>query len=261
MSKNSWRVILITVLWSSCTYDHFNEVSSICASTSISLTFKVINASTCGASDGSIIISTKGGVKSYSFSVNGGTYQPDSVYSNLKSGSYTVAVKDANGCTSTQIASVNNGQSSLQISVSTTPNSGCPTPNGTITVLTTGAKNPVQYRLNSGTYQSGNTFTGLAAGNYSITVLDSTGCPASGSASVSSRGPSFKTDIGPIISANCNSCHSGGRTPDLSSYTSISANGTAIVGAINNDMPPGGKLTAQQIALITCWVNDGALNN
>jgi len=252
---------MVMVLWSSCTYDHFNDIVNVCAHSSLSLTFSVVDASTCAAGDGSISISTKGGVKSYTFSVNGGTYQADSIYSNLKSGSYTLSVKDANGCTTTQIASVNNGQSSLRISAVTTANSGCPTPNGTITISTTGAKDPIQYKLNSGTYQSSNIFDGLKAGNYSITVIDSTGCPTSGSASVASNGPSFKTDVSPIISTNCSSCHSQNQTPNLSSYSTISASGELVVGAINSDMPPGGKLTAQQIALITCWVNNGAPNN
>ncbi len=263
MNSRSWIVVGVITLWSSCTYDHFNEISSKCAGTTISLAIAVVNATTCVANDGSLTISARGGVKNYNFSVNNGAYQTDSVYTNLKSGSYTVVVKDANGCTATKIASVNNAQSSLQISTTTTANSGCPTANGTVTVTATGAISPVQYKLNKGSYQSSNIFNGLAAGNYSVTVLDATGCPVSGAATVASNGPSFKTDVSSIISGNCATvgCHDGNRSPNLSSYSGISSNGASVVSAINGNMPPNGKLTAQQIALITCWVSDGALNN
>ena len=268
MNRSSWIIISIVLLWSSCTYNHFNEVSSLCAGSTISLTISVVNASTCGASDGQITISVKGGIKNYSFSINGESNQPDSVYNNLKAGSYAFVVTDVKGCSTTQIVSVNNAASSLQFSVTKTANSGCPTPNGTLTVTATGAQGTIQYQLNTEPFQTSNQFTGLAAGTYSITVVDQSNCIVSGSVVIITspsllNNASFKNDVNPIIANYCatSGCHNGSRSPNLSSYTGISNNASSIVSAINRNMPPGGRLTVQQTALITCWVNAGAPNN
>jgi len=82
-------------------------------------------------------------------------------------------VKDYNGCVVSQTASVNNAESTLTLNVSATTDSGCPTANGALTVSVTGGTEPYQYKINSDAYQSSNTFTGLAAGTYSISVIDS----------------------------------------------------------------------------------------
>ena len=51
---------------------------------------------TCGSSNGSLTVTATG--TSLQYSLNGGLYQPSSVFSNLAVGSYTVSVKDANNC-------------------------------------------------------------------------------------------------------------------------------------------------------------------
>jgi len=267
MNRSRWIIILIA-LWSSCTYNHFDEVSNLCAGSTLSLTLSVVNASVCGASDGQIIASANGGTKDYSFSINGGDFNADTIYNNLKADSYSVIVKDAKGCATTQIASVNNKTSSLQFSTTTTANSGCPIPNGTLTITAVGGQGAIQYQINKGALQTSNQFTGLAAGSYSITVEDQSNCIVSGTATITtssslSNNASFKNDISPIIANYCatSGCHNGSRSPNLSSYTGISNNASSIVNAINRNMPPGGRLTAQQTALITCWVNAGAPNN
>jgi|GEM_PF-1260843 len=266
--KNSWIIASIVLLWSSCTYDHFNELSSACTGSSLSFGISVTDASRCGASDGNITIATKGGVKNYSFSINGSTYQPDSVYHNLTAGSYSIVVKDAKGCSVTGSASVNNTSSSLQLSLISTANSGCAKPTGTITATVSGGQGTLQYQLNNGPLQTSNVFTGLATGTYSIMAVDQSNCTVSGTATIVSppilsSDVSFTMDVNPIITANCatSSCHNGNRRPTLNSYSTISANAPSILNAINSNMPPGGHLSTDQIRLITCWVNAGAPNN
>lgn len=261
--KISSCIPVLILLLNACTYDHLNVTSSQCASTAIALSITVTDASTCGSSDGKIVFTASGGLRAYTYSVNGGSYLSDTVYSNLKAGNYTIIAKDANGCSGTQIASVNSGQSTLSATATGTTNTGCPTANGTITVTASGGTAPLQYKINSGSYQSSNAFNTLSAGTYSITVADAAGCTASTSATVASGGPSFSSEISPIISAYCatSGCHNGSRNPNLTTYASISANGSSIVSAINRNMPPSQQLTSTQIAQITCWVKDGAPNN
>jgi hypothetical protein len=55
---------------------------------------------------------------------------------------------------------------------------------GTITAAGSGGSAPYTYNLNGGTYQSGNLFTGLAAGTYTLNIKTNTGCTASTSVTV-----------------------------------------------------------------------------
>ena len=54
---------------------------------------------TCGLSNGSIdVASVTGGVAPYTYSIDGVTYVSTTLFSDLAEGSYTIYVKDANGC-------------------------------------------------------------------------------------------------------------------------------------------------------------------
>jgi hypothetical protein len=98
----------------------------------------------------------------------------------------------------------------------------CPTASdGTITVNASGGTGTLQYKLNSGSFQSLNTFSGLGAGTYAIGVKDNNGCLLSSSPTVTITPPitltissSSKTD------ALCNGTSSG----------SITLNGSGGVG-------------------------------
>lgn len=80
---------------------------------------------------------------------------------------------------------------------------------------------------------------------------------------------SFSTDVLPIMEANCVSCHQPGNASggyDLSSYTAISANANAILGSMKANgyqlMPQGGPaLPDSTIQKISCWINQGKLDN
>ena len=73
----------------------------------------------------------------------------------------------------------------------------------------------------------------------------------------------FSLNVKPIIEANCIQCHgSSGQFPELTTYNSISAN-AALVKAetVSRRMPQGNTLTNDEINTISCWVDNGALNN
>jgi hypothetical protein len=79
----------------------------------------------------------------------------------------------------------NNCLNPFNSSASTNQNATCfGGNNGQITVTNTGGTGPFTYQLNGGTPQNNNVFTGLAAGTYTITVNDATGCSAIASATV-----------------------------------------------------------------------------
>lgn len=80
---------------------------------------------------------------------------------------------------------------------------------------------------------------------------------------------SFANDVMPIMQANCIGCHEPGNASggyDLSSYTAISANATAVLGSMKASgyqlMPQGGPaLEDSTIQKIACWIQQGKLDN
>jgi len=74
---------------------------------------------------------------------------------------------------------------------------------------------------------------------------------------------SFINDVKPIIDNNCIECHiPGNQFPDLTNYNSIRNNANSIkIQVTNRTMPIGGSLTNEEIELIKCWIDNGALNN
>ncbi|MGY5352502.1 c-type cytochrome [Wenyingzhuangia sp. IMCC45533] len=72
---------------------------------------------------------------------------------------------------------------------------------------------------------------------------------------------SFATSIKPIIDNNCLPCH---RTqfPVLTSFSSINRNASNIRRqVVSRRMPLNGSLSDDEIALIRCWIDNGAQNN
>ena len=74
---------------------------------------------------------------------------------------------------------------------------------------------------------------------------------------------SYANDIDPLLTQKCAPCHiGGGQFPDLTTYASVSQNAELIKTVTQNGtMPQNGFLTQDQIDLIACWVDNGALNN
>jgi SprB repeat len=129
-------------------------------------------------SNGSIT-ATATGALGLTYSINGGAFQASPVFSNLPMGNYTVAAKSAAGCIGlsqqVMIGTVD-PCAGVTVLVTTTlvqPSTG--QNNGSITANATGGTG-FTYSINNGAYQASGTFTGLAAGNYTITAKNATGC-------------------------------------------------------------------------------------
>ena len=70
-----------------------------CSGVSISVAATAASNIPCEPNNGSITIAATGSTGPYTFSLNGGAYQAGNSFSNLAAGSYSITVKDANGCT------------------------------------------------------------------------------------------------------------------------------------------------------------------
>lgn len=125
--------------------------------------------------DGSIQVMPSGGTAPYTYSLDDITYQSSNTFSSLAAGTYTGWVKDFRGCkASVSLSLVQN--SPITVSASKTNASNCSTLNGTVTVYGSGGAGGYTYSLNGTTYQSANSFTGLASGFYTAYIKDSKGC-------------------------------------------------------------------------------------
>jgi len=240
----------------------YNDLKKPLDCSSLHLGIKIISKTDalCGQSNASIRVVATGGTGNYTFYINNGAPQQDSVFQNLSAGSYVLSVKD-NSCAASVTGEIVN-ENGLNISVLAT-NAGCSSANGSISVTPSGGVAPITFSLNAGSFTSSPTFDHLPQGAYSLVAMDATGCTTSKQIQVVSKA-SFANDIFPIISTNCavSGCHKGTGLPDFSTLKNIQADAQAIKSqTISRSMPIGKTLNQDQINLIACWVNDGALDN
>ncbi|MAP80321.1 MAG: hypothetical protein CL526_04440, partial [Aequorivita sp.] len=123
--------------------------------------------------DGTATANATGGTPPYSYSWSPGG-QTTQVITGLSAGTYTVTVTDANGCTATATTTVNPGTcQGLSANPSSTPVSCNGDSDGTATVSVNDGVGPFTYLWSPGG-ETTQTITGLAAGNYTVTVTDQT---------------------------------------------------------------------------------------
>lgn len=133
-----------------------------------------------GVNDGTATAAPAGGTSDYTYAwSNGGT---TATITGLAPGTYTVVVTDANACSAGETVTVNSFNCALSANASSTNVTCFGANNGTATVSLAGAAEPVTFNWSNGaTTQS---VSNLAAGNYSVEVMDANNCPAILSVSV-----------------------------------------------------------------------------
>lgn len=232
-----------------------------CSTSALSLSGITTDAN-CGSSDGSIELEVSGGEAPYTYSITGTGTNDTGLFNDLTGGSYTATVTDKNSCTASKDFTVQN-KDGVNLASVTSQASGCGSSNGSITISGEGGSSPYTYEVSGHGTNSEGLFTGLETGTYAVSVTDDAGCVAESSVTILS-GTALSSDIMPIISSNCaiSGCHNGSQSPNLSNAANVKSNASRIRAEVNaGTMPPSGKLPANQINLITCWVADGAPNN
>ncbi|MFT3911844.1 MAG: T9SS type A sorting domain-containing protein [Ferruginibacter sp.] len=118
-----------------------------------------------------------GGTAPYTYKLNSGSYQSSTSFLSIVAGTYTLTVKDANGCTATTSTTITQPSSGVfKLNLVSKSNESCKgKKDGKITVQCTGGTAPYQYRINYGAYSSNNVFTNLRPGFYIITGKSATG--------------------------------------------------------------------------------------
>ncbi|MCX6317257.1 MAG: SprB repeat-containing protein [Bacteroidetes bacterium] len=144
-------------------------------SSGLSITAATSTPANCGNPSGSITITATGGTAPLQYSINGGTFQSSNIFTLLIPGTYTVAVKDANGCLVNRAVLVGNVNGPQVLSAAIV-HAACGLSNGSITATASGGVGALQYSINGVTYQAGTIFNGIAAGTYTLYVKDVNNC-------------------------------------------------------------------------------------
>lgn len=237
-------------------------------------------------SNGSFSVNTIGGTPGYNYTLTPiGTINSSGIFSNLPAQTYTVSVKDAAGCVTTVTTTITQ-PSAVSLAVASNPVSCFGGNNGTITATPAGGTGPYVFNINGNPNQASNTFTtGISAGAYNVTVIDSKNCVASQTILVNQPSP-ITTTVN-TANANCTTANgsasvaASGGTP-IYTYSWMPSGGTTsvaigllagtytvIVRDLNNcsvtatgivGQTPGGTATITNISNVTCnGFNNGSL--
>ncbi len=178
---------------------------------------------TCGGgSDGRIVITAIGGTTPLEYSIDGGNnYQPSNDFTGLTVGTYTISVRDNNGCTagSSPASFTLTSPPTLSVSASGTDASCVGVNDGTITASASGGTGNIQYSINGSPLQPGGFFNNLSAGNYTVLAEDQLGCQATTTVVINNNA-TLSITIDNILNASCNGAADG-------SFEAIPNGGTA----------------------------------
>lgn len=155
----------------------------------------VNNVSCFGGTNGSATAVASLGTPGYTYSwaPSGGTA---ATATGLTSGSYTVTVVDAAGCSTSETVTLTQ-PNQIVLNETITPTT-CGSNTGSINLAVTGGSGVYTYSWTPSTI-TGSTATNVGGGNYSVNVLDNLGCTASGSFVVPVSG-SLNVSLDPPVS-------------------------------------------------------------
>ncbi|NLR67440.1 T9SS type A sorting domain-containing protein [Chitinophaga varians] len=139
------------------------------------------NISCAGGDNGSVQLTATGGngatYSGYTYAIDNGAFGPASLISGIKAGMHVFKVKDGRGCVATRNYSFTESAQALSIQLVGKQDVRCAAiPGGSITVAGSGGTGALLYSLNGTDWQPGPVFTGLTAGNYTVTVRDANSC-------------------------------------------------------------------------------------
>ncbi|HSC54132.1 MAG TPA: hypothetical protein VLC98_10940 [Phnomibacter sp.] len=229
----------------------------------------VINGTVTHTSGGlanGAIAATATGSTGITFSINGGAFQASGNFTNLAAGTYTVAARNASGCSASASFTINAADpcagKTITVSPVVTGSDKC-TPSGTVVVTAAGSTG-FTYKLNaSGAFQASNSFSGVAAGNHVVIVRDAGGCEKTANITVSELplGPKFIA-VATLLRSRCTPCHttqSEGGANYNSDCNIVSLQARIKARAVDiGDMPNGGPaLSASEKQIITDWITAG----
>ncbi|MCP4973841.1 MAG: hypothetical protein GY914_09245, partial [Prochlorococcus sp.] len=145
--------------------------------------------------------------------------QASGTFSSLVAGSYTITVVDAQGCTDDITVTVAD-LSGLTASITSQTDADCNgASTGEVTVTASGSTGPYLYAIDGVTFGASGTFTGLAAGSYTVTAQDANLCEFPVSVTIAEPTP-VVGNLDSTTDADCNGAATGEATVSASGGTS-----------------------------------------
>ncbi|MBK9193928.1 MAG: gliding motility-associated C-terminal domain-containing protein [Flavobacteriales bacterium] len=133
-----------------------------------------------GSNNGQATVVAMGGTTPYSYSWNTAPPQTGATAAGLGSGTWTVTVTDANGCSGSLGVVIGGPTAALALDATSVTDVLCHGGStGAATVLASGGTGPYTYSWITNPLVNGQTITGLMAGTYTASVVDANGCATS----------------------------------------------------------------------------------
>jgi len=161
-------------------------------------TVSIVSPRCIGTPTGSISVTTTGGASPYQYILVSGVsgtppasgWSSTSTWPNRSAGTYTIWIRDANGCIIRRIAQLVDPPP-LSMAVTDSNTFVCGSFLGSVTFVGQGGTPPYEYSLlpTSPAWQTSNTFTGLSANTYTLRVRDANGCTVTRSFTVQNSPP------------------------------------------------------------------------
>lgn len=131
----------------------------------------------CNTCDGTITLTESMGVAPVQFSIdNGVTFQASGIFTGQCAGNYDILIEDAGGCQYTDQVTLA-APNSATLTSTITGASCAGASDGAIDLIVTGGVGPFTYSWSSSDIAED--ISGVASGNYSVTVADANGCSIS----------------------------------------------------------------------------------
>jgi gliding motility-associated-like protein len=144
----------------------------------------------CETANGEVTVLATGGKSPLTYSIDYGvSFQSNPLFTKLAGGTYTLRVRDANGCEVNSALSLPSFKP-MVVLTTTSVSTSCGQPNGQATLTISGGTSPVQFSIDNAAFQASSAFTDLQAGNHTLIARDNDGCSISQSVRVAaSTGP------------------------------------------------------------------------
>ncbi|MBY8961241.1 T9SS type A sorting domain-containing protein [Flavobacterium sp. D11R37] len=215
----------------------------------------------CGDTTGSVTVTAPVGAE-YTYSINGTDYQASATFDGLAEGIHTVYVKNEDGCTSILDVTIEAAPVVPVAPEVTATQPGCGDTTGSVTVTApVGAE--YTYSINGTDFQASATFDNLAAGTYTVTVMNTSGCTSTLDVTINAAPATPATPVVDVIQPTCAVAGTITVTAPVGAEYTYSINGTDFqASAVFADVAPGTyTITVKNDAGCTAALTDVVVND
>lgn len=143
----------------------------------LALALNVVQVACYGTNGGAVTVLAQGGTPAYQYAIDSGPFQAGSLFSNLVAGTYTVHLKDNNGCLKDTVITITQPASAVQFGPLNIITPTCESyTDGSVTLSANGGTSPYLFGVNNNGFSSSAMFAGLSEGSYTFKVKDNNGC-------------------------------------------------------------------------------------